>query len=158
MRSFAAIAAEAAWNPAVIEVLGQDDREVRDTLLAAILQGQAQGIVDADRDVRASVFLSIALLDGLDQPAEAAAGFAEGQRQAGETMMMGGALRTVAIVNGTLAAALGLGLRLWVAGVVVWIVGHAAAAYAARKDPAFMEVLMRHFRHQGHCQRGEAVF
>ena len=67
-----------------------------------------------------------------------------------EPILMGGAPRTVAIVNGTLAAALGLGLQLWVAGIVVWVVGHAAAVYAARKDPAFMDVLMRHIRHQGH--------
>ena len=67
-----------------------------------------------------------------------------------EPILMGGAPRTVAIVNGTLAAALGLGLQLWAAGIVVWIVGHAAAVYAARKDPAFMVVLMRHVRHQGH--------
>ena len=67
-----------------------------------------------------------------------------------EPILMGGAPRTVAIVNGTLAAALGLGLQLWIAGIVVWIVGHAAAVYAARKDPAFMDVLMRHVRHQGH--------
>ena len=67
-----------------------------------------------------------------------------------EPILMGGAPRTVAIVNGTLAAALGLGLQLWVAGIVVWIVGHTAAVYVARKDPAFMEVLVRHVRHKGH--------
>jgi type IV secretory pathway TrbD component len=66
-----------------------------------------------------------------------------------EPILMGGAPRTVAIVNGTLAAALGLGLQLWLAGIVVWIVGHAAAVHAARKDPAFMEVLIRHVRHKG---------
>ncbi|MBR0727074.1 VirB3 family type IV secretion system protein, partial [Bradyrhizobium manausense] len=32
-----------------------------------------------------------------------------------EPILMGGAPRSVAIVNGTLAAALGLGLRLWIA-------------------------------------------
>ena len=67
-----------------------------------------------------------------------------------EPILMGGAPRTVAIVNGTLAAALGLGLQLWIAGIVVWIVGHTAAVYVARKDPAFMEVLVRHVRHKGH--------
>jgi len=67
-----------------------------------------------------------------------------------EPILMGGAPRMVAIVNGTLAAALGLGLQLWLAGLVVWIVGHAVAVYAARKDPAFMQVLIRHTRHKGH--------
>jgi type IV secretion system protein VirB3 len=66
-----------------------------------------------------------------------------------EPILLGGAPRTVAIVNGTLAAALGLGLQLWIAGVVVWVIGHAAAVIAARKDPAFMEVLIRHVRHKG---------
>ena len=66
-----------------------------------------------------------------------------------EPILMGGAPRTVAIINGTLAAALGLGLQLWIAGAVVWIIGHGAAVYAARKDPAFMEVLVRHVRHKG---------
>jgi len=67
-----------------------------------------------------------------------------------EPILMGGAPRTVAIVNGTLAAALGLGLQLWIAGVVVWLIGHAAAVIAARKDPAFMDVLVRHVRHKGY--------
>lgn len=67
-----------------------------------------------------------------------------------EPILMGGAPRSVAIFNGTLAAALGLGLQLWLAGLVVWIVGHSAAVYAASKDPSFMEVLVRHIRHKGH--------
>ena len=67
-----------------------------------------------------------------------------------EPMLMGGAPRTVAIVNGTLAAALGLGLQLWLAGIAVWLAGHGLAVYAARKDPAFMDVLVRHLRHKGH--------
>ena len=67
-----------------------------------------------------------------------------------EPILLGGAPRTVAIVNGTLAAALGLGLQLWLAGLIVWIAGHAAAVYAAGKDPAFLDVLVRHIRHKGH--------
>lgn len=67
-----------------------------------------------------------------------------------EPILMGGAPRGVAIFNGTLAAALGLGLQLWLAGLIVWIVGHSAAVYAARKDPSFMDVLVRHIRHKGH--------
>ena len=67
-----------------------------------------------------------------------------------EPILMGGAPRTVAIVNGTLAAALGLGLQLWLIGLLVWIAGHGAAVYTARKDPAFMDVLIRHVRHKGY--------
>jgi type IV secretion system protein VirB3 len=43
-----------------------------------------------------------------------------------------------------------LGLQLWLAGLIVWIVGHGAAVYAAKKDPTFMEVLVRHIRHKGY--------
>ncbi len=65
-----------------------------------------------------------------------------------EPILLGGAPRNVAIVNGTLAAALGLGLQLWPVGVAVWIIGHGIAVTAARRDPAFMEVLIRHVRHK----------
>lgn len=67
-----------------------------------------------------------------------------------ETILLAGAPRGLAILNGTLAAALGLGLQLWLAGLVVWLVGHSAAVYAARKDPNFLEVLVRHVRHKGY--------
>ena len=36
-----------------------------------------------------------------------------------EPILLGGAPRTVAIANGTLAAAVGLGLQLWVPGLVL---------------------------------------
>lgn len=65
-----------------------------------------------------------------------------------ELMLMGGAPRSVAIVNGTLAAALGLGLRLWFVGAVVGIVGHALAVWAAKADPQFMDVFSRHIKHK----------
>jgi type IV secretion system protein VirB3 len=56
----------------------------------------------------------------------------------------------VAIFNGTLAAALGLGLRLWLAGLLLWVIGHAAAVWAAKRDPLFVEVVRRHLRIPGH--------
>lgn len=65
-----------------------------------------------------------------------------------ERIMMGGAPRNVAIVNGTLAAAVGLGLQLWIAGLLIWVVGHGAAVIAAKRDPQFMDVMSRHIRHQ----------
>jgi type IV secretion system protein VirB3 len=64
-----------------------------------------------------------------------------------EPILLGGAPRTVAIANGTLAAALGLGLRLWIPGLMIWAVGHAAAVWAARRDAQFMEVGRRHLRY-----------
>ena len=66
-----------------------------------------------------------------------------------ETIKLGGAPRTIAIVNGTLAAAIGLGLRLWIAGLVVWILGHTLAVFAAKLDPHFPQVLARHLRQKG---------
>jgi len=63
-----------------------------------------------------------------------------------EPILLGGAPRTIAIVNGTLAAALGLGLRLWIAGVLVWAIGHLLAVFAARRDPQFAQVLARHLK------------
>jgi hypothetical protein len=48
------------------------------------------------------------------------------------------------------AAALGLGLRRWVAGIAVWSLGHAAAIHAARKDRARLEALVRHVACKGY--------
>ena len=63
-----------------------------------------------------------------------------------ESILLGGAPRAVAILNGTVAAALGLGLRLWIAGLLLWALGHAAAVWAAKRDPLFVEVARRHLR------------
>jgi type IV secretion system protein VirB3 len=65
-----------------------------------------------------------------------------------EPILLGGAPRSVAIVNGTIAAALGLGLRLWIAGLAFGVIGHAIAVYAAKRDAQFVEVLGRHLRHK----------
>jgi type IV secretory pathway TrbD component len=47
-------------------------------------------------------------------------------------------------------SALGLGLRLWIAGLVMWAVGHMAAVWAAKRDPEFVEVARRHVRYPAH--------
>jgi type IV secretion system protein VirB3 len=67
-----------------------------------------------------------------------------------EPILLGGAPRAVAILNGTLAAALGLGLRLWIAGILLGVVGQAAAAWAAKRDPLFVDVVRRHLRISGY--------
>ncbi|CAL8975404.1 MAG: conjugal transfer protein [Rhizobiaceae bacterium] len=67
-----------------------------------------------------------------------------------EPILLGGAPRSIAILNGTLAAALGLGLRLWLVGIGLWAVGHFAAVWAAKRDPMFVDVVRRHLRIPGH--------
>ena len=67
-----------------------------------------------------------------------------------EPILLGGAPRGIAIVNGTIAAAVGLGLQQWLAGVVLWLVGHSIAVFAARRDPDFAPVLLRHLRQKGY--------
>ena len=66
-----------------------------------------------------------------------------------EPILLAGAPRSFAILNGTLAAAIGLGLRLWIPGLIVWLAGHTLAVWVTRKDPAFLIVLSRHARHKG---------
>lgn len=67
-----------------------------------------------------------------------------------EPIFLGGAPRSIAILNGTLAAALGLGLRLWLAGLAFWLVAQFAAVWAAKRDPDFVEVVRRHLRYPAH--------
>jgi type IV secretory pathway TrbD component len=76
--------------------------------------------------------------------------YAPVHRSLTEPILLGGAPRAVAIVNGTLAAAIGLGLRLWIAGAVIWLVGHIAAVWAAKRDAAFVDVVRRHLRYPQH--------
>lgn len=64
-----------------------------------------------------------------------------------EPILLGGAPRTIAIANGTLAAAIGLGLRLWLVGLVFWAVGHLLAVYSAKRDPQIADVARRHLRY-----------
>ncbi len=66
-----------------------------------------------------------------------------------EPILLGGAPRSVAILNGTLAAAVGLGLRLWIAGLLLWLIGHGLAVWAAKRDPLFVDVVRRHLRIPG---------
>jgi type IV secretion system protein TrbD len=88
---------------------------------------------------------------GLSQPSETIAGLAVPVHRAlTEPILLGGAPRALAILNGTLAGAIGLGLRLWLAGILIGLLGHAAAVWAARRDPLFVEVTRRHLRIPAH--------
>ena len=82
------------------------------------------------------------------EPQEPVPGFlAAVHRALTEPILLGDAPRSIVIANGTLAAAIGLGLRLWLAGVVVWMVGHAAAVWATRRDAQYVDVVRRHLRY-----------
>ena len=65
-----------------------------------------------------------------------------------DPVLMAGAPRGAAILIGTLAAAVGLGLQLWIPGLLIWAGGHSAAAFMARRDPDFMRVMARAMRHR----------
>jgi len=69
-----------------------------------------------------------------------------------EPILLAGAPRAFAILNGTLAGAVGLGLQLWAAGIVIGVLGHVLAVWAARRDPLFVEVGRRHLRLPGHFE------
>jgi len=44
----------------------------------------------------------------------------------------------------------GLGLRLWLVGLAIGVIGHVAAVWAAKRDPLFVEVVRRHLRIPAH--------
>ena len=69
-----------------------------------------------------------------------------------EPILLAGAPRAFAILNGTLAGAVGLGLQLWAAGIAMGVLGHVLAVWAARRDPLFVEVGRRHLRLPGHFE------
>ena len=71
-------------------------------------------------------------------------------RALSEPILLGGAPRALAILNGTLAGAIGLGLRLWLVGLAIWAVGHVAAVWAAKRDPLLVAVVRRHLRIPAH--------
>jgi type IV secretory pathway TrbD component len=76
--------------------------------------------------------------------------YAPVHRSLTEPILLGGAPRAVAILNGTLAAAVGLGLRLWIVGAAIWLVCHLAAVWATRRDASFVDVVRRHLRYPSH--------
>lgn len=67
-----------------------------------------------------------------------------------QPIMMAGAPRAATILNGTLAAALGLGLQLWPVGIAIWALSQTACVFAAKRDPLFLDVLRRHLRQKSY--------
>jgi type IV secretion system protein VirB3 len=87
------------------------------------------------------------------QPGEPMIGFhAPVHRALTDPILLGGAPRAIAIANGTLAAAVSLGLRLWLIGILIWAAGHFAAVWATRRDTQFVEVVRRHLRYPAYLR------
>ena len=82
-----------------------------------------------------------ASIDGFEAPIH---------RSLTEAILLGGVPRGIAILNGTIAAALGLGLQQWIAGLMLWAFGHSIALLAAKRDPAFASVLARHLKQKAY--------
>lgn len=62
-----------------------------------------------------------------------------------EQILLGGVPRSIAILNGTFVAALGLGLHSFFA-IPVGIVLHVLAVAATKKDPQFFDCFRRHIK------------
>ncbi len=73
--------------------------------------------------------------------------YAPVHRALAEPILLGGVPRSLAILNGTLAGAIGLGLRLWLVGLAIWAVGHLMGVWATRRDPQFLDVARRHLKY-----------
>ncbi len=79
-------------------------------------------------------------------------GFLAPVRQAfTQPILMGGAPRSYAILNGTLAAIVAFA-GLAVPGIILGIAGHVLGVFLARRDPDFVEVLKRAMRINGRLE------
>jgi type IV secretion system protein TrbD len=67
-----------------------------------------------------------------------------------EPLFLAGAPRSVAVLNGTLAAAVGIGLQLWIPGLLLWIAGHSLAVWGAKSDSQYVDVFSRHVKHKSY--------
>ena len=72
------------------------------------------------------------------------------RRSLTEPILLAGTPRSIAILNGTLAAAVALGLRLWLVGALLWLACQCAAVLATRRDADFVDVVRRHLRYPAH--------
>ena len=59
-------------------------------------------------------------------------------------ILMGGVPRGFAIANATIGAAIGLGLQQPFIGLPLWMLLQGAAAWAAARDPWFLDTWPRH--------------
>lgn len=79
-------------------------------------------------------------------------GFLAPLRQAlTQPILMGGAPRSYAILNGTLAAIVAFAGAL-IPGIILGIAGHVLGVFLARRDPDVIEVLKRAMRINGRLE------
>ena len=64
------------------------------------------------------------------------------------SILLAGVPRMPAIVNSTIAAALGIGLHSWFM-LPIGIVAHAVCAFACKTDPYRIEILLQHLKEKG---------
>ena len=69
-----------------------------------------------------------------------------------QPMLMGGVPRPFAIVNGTAAAALTLGLQIWWLGIPLGLGLHTAAVGLTKADPYWFDVFKRQVRIPKHME------
>lgn len=62
-----------------------------------------------------------------------------------EVIMIAGVPRAVALLNGTLAAALGLGMKSWYA-IPLCLFIHVICVFATKRDAQFFDCFRRHLR------------
>ena len=63
-----------------------------------------------------------------------------------QPVLMGGAPRAFAILNGTLALVIGMGLHLWWLGFPAGAALHAAAVLMTKRDAHWFDIFRRHLR------------
>lgn len=69
-----------------------------------------------------------------------------------QPVLMGGVPRAFAIVNGTLAAALTLGLHVWWLGLPLGLLLHVGAVRLTKADPLWLDVFKRQLRCPKHLE------
>ena len=72
------------------------------------------------------------------------------RRSLTEPILLGGVPRTASILNGTIAAGLGLGLQLWALGLIYYVCAHTLCVFFTARDPQFMDVIIRHIKHKAY--------
>jgi len=66
-----------------------------------------------------------------------------------EQILLGGVPRHIALLNGTLGAAMVIGLHSWI-GIPICLFIHVIAVAATKKDPQFFDCFKRHINQKSY--------